>query len=267
MIASLAIYRYNAIHRKPDAGCKVCAKREKDEAEQRKRQEILGECKLIKDNLPTFKIKDACVVNGSAVELSFCLEADTPMEHPDFDHVLINYSEDSMLMDNVNTDFLKTNDIEYVLQNTIFIDGLKSGVKYYFNATAWKGNLSGTHSQVFGIVVDAVPETPHLVSVNAMHDPPKIDILLKVTDTRGSPVQRLKLYQSETVDFVESYLAQDVAINEAQKIADCFLLTINDPHLAVPYFFKVSCVNAMGESELSECSQEIMLGFCDLMQI
>jgi hypothetical protein len=42
-IASLSIYRYNAIHKKMESSvCKKCLKREKEESEQRRKQTILG---------------------------------------------------------------------------------------------------------------------------------------------------------------------------------------------------------------------------------
>lgn len=41
IIASLSIYRYNAIHRKSEGSCKVCIKRIKDEMEHKRREEIL----------------------------------------------------------------------------------------------------------------------------------------------------------------------------------------------------------------------------------
>jgi len=42
LIASLSIYRYNAIHRKVESSCKTCMKREKAEAEVKRKAGILG---------------------------------------------------------------------------------------------------------------------------------------------------------------------------------------------------------------------------------
>lgn len=57
-VASLSIYRYNAIHRKGEqVNCKICAKREKDEVEKKKREEILARLPVIQ--MPNVEIDEA----------------------------------------------------------------------------------------------------------------------------------------------------------------------------------------------------------------
>jgi hypothetical protein len=57
-VASLSIYRYNAIHRKGElANCKTCAKRDKDEVEKKRRGAIMARLPLIQ--MPSVEINEA----------------------------------------------------------------------------------------------------------------------------------------------------------------------------------------------------------------
>jgi len=47
MIATLSIYRYNAIHRKVESTCKASMKREKAEAEVKRKAGILGTLRIL----------------------------------------------------------------------------------------------------------------------------------------------------------------------------------------------------------------------------
>ncbi|KAJ3287006.1 hypothetical protein HK104_008794, partial [Borealophlyctis nickersoniae] len=71
-IASLSIYRYNAVHRKVEAVCRNCLKREKAESESKRRAEIL-------ERLPPLSTPKLTLASATSVDVSIIIPPRRPI--------------------------------------------------------------------------------------------------------------------------------------------------------------------------------------------
>ena len=96
-----------------------------------------------------------------------------------------------------------------------------------------------------------------------LHNPPAIQIIFQSPEhNKSSKVLRYKVYQSNTPDFADQYLAMDLPAEIFEfSQQDNMTITISDAHTAVPYYFKLSASNAKGESVLSSSSTETIIDF------
>ncbi|KAJ3054023.1 hypothetical protein HK097_002852 [Rhizophlyctis rosea] len=122
-IASLSIYRYNAVHRKSEGACRSCAKREKEEGEARRRADIhdkLPELTTPKLELASSTSVDVDIVvperwdpldpntntqlaNVAASEAEPTQTTATAEKHYEFSRVTLLCSDDPGMVENVRT--------------------------------------------------------------------------------------------------------------------------------------------------------------------
>ncbi|KAJ3037347.1 hypothetical protein HDV00_001772 [Rhizophlyctis rosea] len=120
-IASLSIYRYNAVHRQSDGICRSCAKRKKEESEARRRAEIY-------DKLPTLSTPHPTLTNSTTVDVQITIPdrweggsshpapsdqtsqppTTSPPPHPpekeyEFTRITLLCSDDPAMVENVRT--------------------------------------------------------------------------------------------------------------------------------------------------------------------
>jgi hypothetical protein len=245
VIASLSIYRYNAIHRKQEQQCKVCAKREKDELEQRRKSEIFAK-------LPPLEIRRLELLASDTVIAFVGCEENGPYE---YSTVTISYSDDATMNERVQSHTYGKGDVA----DGIKIEGLQSGLIYYFHVIPGHEKVTGSPSKLVSTLVDGLPDAPKISSARAKLSPPAIQILFSPSTNSGSPVTSYRLYHSQTMDFKESFLTIDEKVENIPQRGDFLVFIINEPQLAVPYYFKVSAVNLMGESVLSDISSETIV--------
>lgn len=245
-IASLSIYRYNAIHRKVDAVCKVCTKREKYEIEQLRQQEIL-------DKLPPVEISAIKVTSANSVELLIGLEYSDKYV---FSALSIVYSDDPTMTERLQTRNLEVTNYQDSFKQPVHIDGLTSGITYYFYLVAGHEKILGTPSKPVMALVDALPNAPSLSSTKVISAPEcSVEISFKAPSSTGqSTITRYKLYYSELPNFKDPFLGIDEPVENLKSSDGCLIMTLKDAQMTVPYYFKISAMNMMGEGPLSERS-------------
>ncbi|KAJ3325846.1 hypothetical protein HDV06_002231 [Boothiomyces sp. JEL0866] len=240
-IASLSIYRYNAIHRKNEI-CKACAKRQKDEAETKRKNEI----------------------RATSAEVFFQPAQDVGADASYvYSSVILKYTDDPAMVEGITKRKLDVASFQKSLKKPYLVEELAPGKVYYFNITAGHDGVFGPPSKPFSILVDALPNCPTAVSAEIMENPVAFKISFEEPAlNKGSEILRYKVYHSSTPDFRERFLALDVAKDQVDQEKDHrSSVILQDPHYTVPYYFKVSSVNTMGESPLSEASSKLIIDF------
>jgi hypothetical protein len=245
VIASLSIYRYNAIHRKQEQQCKICAKREREEKEQKRNQQIFSK-------LPPLEIEEIKVESAARALLQLGCEE---IERYEYSTISISYSDDPTMSNGVQT--IKVDKPESL--KDILVDGLTSGLVYYFRVCSGHEKVYGQPSKLASILVDMLPEAPRISSARAKLSPPAIQILFSPPVLLGSQIISYRLYRSFTSDFKEFFLAFDEQVDKLQRRGNFLVFTISDPQLTIPYYFKVSACNTMGEGPQSEVSIETIV--------
>jgi hypothetical protein len=85
----------------------------------------------------------------------------------------------------------------------------------------------------------------------------------------GSEILSYRLYQSSEHQMTQKTLVYDLPVSHFEAaIKDATIKDVNsvlsfdihEPLLAVPYFFQVAAVNAMGEGKLSDATAETIIG-------
>ena len=95
-----------------------------------------------------------------------------------------------------------------------------------------------------------------------LHNPPTIQIIFQAPEeNNSSKVLRYRVYQSNSPDFSDQYLAMDLPIEVLDDFQENITISMSDSHTAVPYYFKLTAVNIKGESELSDISNETIIDF------
>ncbi|KAJ3305664.1 hypothetical protein HDV03_001309 [Kappamyces sp. JEL0829] len=255
IIASLSIYRYNAIHRKAEATCKVCSKRERDEKESQKRAEIL-------ESLPPVLLSQLEVVSGNKVEFQVELAAHDETKQFVYSQLRLLYSDDPLMLERVQKKKLDAVSLQKASKKQFLVDGLTSGTTYYFSIASGHQDVFATPSAPVEFLVDMLPEAPTIVTTLVLHNPPTIKVVFQAPPTgQGSQLNRFRVYQSQMPDFSEKFLAIDAPSDLVDMESDNYTLHITNPQTAVPYYFKVAACNAKGEGALSEISSETVIDY------
>ena len=141
----MAIYRFNALHRKADVACKVCVKRERDELELKKRQAII-------EALPDIIISKISVVTSTSVDVDLVCSVKSEGQSKVFESLVVSYS-DNVAMANISKVVVNGKDFESSDHKTVRIEGLVSGHEYYFTATIGHKGCHGQPSKPFSLLV------------------------------------------------------------------------------------------------------------------
>jgi hypothetical protein len=174
MIASLSIYRYNAIHRKADGSCKVCLKRAKDELEEKRRIDILGTLSSDRAKFPPTYIPPVFTVQ-SATSVHVALDIFSLVEEEDkyeFSRFTIEYSTDPNMAD-VETRVIKVNNIKK--NYSLTLENLTNGSFYYFQHKIGHSDIDGQTSAPEMLLVG------NLYLIQMLLQPHLLKLVLKFT--------------------------------------------------------------------------------------
>ncbi|KAI8929388.1 hypothetical protein BC831DRAFT_444240 [Entophlyctis helioformis] len=258
-IASLSIYRYNAIHRKNDAVCKVCLKREKEETEQRRRQQI-REC-LPQPIPPTIVITSA-----TSVQVSVTMppgKTDTT----EYSWLVLACSDDpAMAVEHVKSIKIavkRDGSATEAITKVATFTGLTSGKYYYFRVVLGHLDVEGDPTRPEMVLVDALPNKPLELKTAVMFSPVAIRLIFKQPlPNGGSAITRYRVYTSPTPSFAERFFVAEMGTDELiQESDDTVALTYYDPQIAAPLYFKMAAVNTLGEGTASDASPETIVDF------
>ncbi|KAH9272283.1 hypothetical protein BASA83_005375 [Batrachochytrium salamandrivorans] len=256
-IASLSIYRYNIVHRKNDAICKVCLKREKQENESRRKQKIRSE-------LPEAIAPTVSVISDTSVKVQLTVP---PPKSPEslMSQLFLYYSNNPEMGVDAKCKTIEVNSNgEINEQSRVFtITELEKGTQYYFQVTTGHQDVESDPSDPTIVLVDAIPNPPIAISASVILSPPAIRVMFKPNpESVGSPVLRYRLFTSTTPEFLQQFLVVETETADLIKDhGDWDAVTYYDPQISVPLYFKIAAVNIMGEGQLSESSTEIILDF------
>ncbi|KAJ3072595.1 hypothetical protein HDU98_003318 [Podochytrium sp. JEL0797] len=256
-IASLSIYRYNAVHKKVDlVVCKKCEQREKEESELRRKQSIL-------DKIPTIPVPTVSVVDGCSVQVVIMAPLSNPDSHIEYTKLTLKVTTDpthstiikeySIPVKNVS-DVTEEEDKSNFLSELI-IDGLASGVYYHFLLVASNEGIEGNVSSPVSLLVDELPESPPKPEIAHSILPPMIQLFLPAysSQQKASPPLCYQIYHSNDSKMQESFLIGEVAVEVGQNLK----FTYNNARIESMHYFKVVAVNTMGVGLFSEISDPI----------
>eukprot|EP00842_Homolaphlyctis_polyrhiza_P006747 jgi/Hompol1/7073/HPOL_005179-RA len=261
-IASLAIYRYNAIHRKNDAVCKTCLKREKEELETRRKQQI-------RDRLPEPVLPVVTVTSATAVQVLVSFPAKN--DAIEYSRLSLYYSDDPAMTENVRVKKVAAAAATAVAdseskdkQKMLFISGLTSGKYYYFQVTLGQDDVESERTKPEMVLVDVLPAAPTAIKTSVILTPATAVRIVfnQPASNGGSQIKCYRVYTSTSPSFVEKFLAAEMSTDDLIHDKEDFVaIMYYDPQIAVPLFFKVAAVNVMGEGAASETSAETIVDF------
>lgn len=218
---------------------------------------------LMFEKLPSFEIKSMTVVSATSAEALFQFAQDcSPDGEYVYSSLILKYSDDPAMVDRITKRKMDSATCQKSLKKPYLIEDLTPGKVYYFSITAGHDGVYGPPSKPYSILVDELPNCPTSVSAEIVDNPTAFKIHFEEPQSnKGSEILRYKVYHSSTSDFKEKFLALDVPKEQVDFENDHRLsLILQDPHYTVPYYFKISSVNIMGESTLSESSPMLIIG-------
>ncbi|KAI9218114.1 ciliary protein causing Leber congenital amaurosis disease-domain-containing protein [Blastocladiella britannica] len=263
-IASLSIYKYNALHRKPEP-CTVCAKRDIAERESRRRKEILAA-------LPHMPKPVAKIISATSILVKIKLPGLAP-PGVNYDRVVVHCSihEDFSQVRSIKLDPIACVGTKQV--DVPFTD-LPTGKFAYMRACAMIGDVSGEMSDHETIWVDVVPPAPPAPTVATQCSPGNAALTLGITlpsAAAGTLPKFLRVYraigptdqkQSTCPPSSEFHLASQLSLMTPAPRQLSYSLP--SPTVAVPYFFCLSLVNECGESQRSAIVGPFVLDFAPM---
>ncbi|KAJ3103421.1 hypothetical protein HDU97_010167 [Phlyctochytrium planicorne] len=307
-IASLSIYRYNAIHRKLETSCKKCEQRNREEVELKRRQALL-------DKLPSLQKVELDLQTATSVNVTVPLPAPGEVEeairytikystNPSFvgettKTILVDTSaadpkarsraasivrQESSRSRSASATKVEDSVSKSTLRNRVVtVKGLTSGNIYYFHVYPSLEDVDGSPSESNSILVDEIPPAPPKPTVAAAANPPLITLTIRASkETDGSDPIRFIVYHGNDPEMKESFLVGEVdatippqpapvevePTEETDENADeekegnvevehepgTFFFHYKNPQTAIPHYFKVAAINAMGQGKFSEIS-------------
>lgn len=155
LVASLSIYRYNAMHKKHEISqeCKVCTERKRLKLEEIR-------IAAIKGKIPILEFQNIKATRGDSVSIH--LQKLNPTS--ELDSYTLFYSDDPLIKERVQTKHIKVNSGHGLELSPVTVTGLTNGISYYFKMLAANGDIEGKASGVQKVVVDCPPLQPTLVT-------------------------------------------------------------------------------------------------------
>lgn len=285
-IMTLAIYRYNAIHKKAEAGCKTCLQREKAEAELRRKE-------LIKNKLPKLPAPSVTVLTGTSALVSFSLPprksddqkiefsklwlvcstiGETPITKKlsiEFGEPLIKAIEKKTVRGKKETKIETKKaaaeksilysqfDAETKL-NSVKVNGLECGKLTSFSLIAGHLDVEGNEYESKKIIIDLVPQKIEHPTFSVERSPPTIMVHFKAPESNsGSLPYCYKILYSNQDQFSEEFLAGEYSPDNLKETS--FTFSFAQPFINIPYYFKIAAVNHGGVGAFSNISEMVKL--------
>ncbi|TPX42006.1 hypothetical protein SeMB42_g05313 [Synchytrium endobioticum] len=250
-IASLSIYRYNMLRKKSEGPCKVCSKRQRQEAESKRRQDILA-------TLPTLSMPSAIVTSATSVKVT-TTSSFACTSIPSGASLNVAYSTEPL---NCVRPTILTAPLEYkeaTNEWSVDVSDLAYGKVWYFGVYACKESVNGPIIQSEGVYVDAIPTKPQPPLTICRHTTPPSMLIRILTNNiyTGTPITTYRLYKSTNPTMQDSTLLTEISIDQTILFDSDVKMEEYDYvncQLGVTYYFAVVAVNAFGESETSEPS-------------
>ncbi|KAJ3359712.1 hypothetical protein GGF32_009057 [Allomyces javanicus] len=261
-IASLSIYKYNALHRKPEP-CKLCRKRQFEEREAQRRQAILA-------GMPRLLKPEATVVSATGISVSIDLPPVTST---------CNYDR-AVLECSLQPDFGEVEEFELSPGEhaSVPVMHLPVGQYCYLRVAASYQEFAADPSEPEVVLVDVLPNPPPAPDVSFQLNSPSITVKMNeaLEPSGGTPVHTFRLYHSTngTDFFLHKELTADhdpstpAAASEsvtstASELSSTKRTTFTDtsPAIAVSHWYAVSAVNHLGESPRSPAAGPVILDF------
>ncbi|KAJ3355961.1 hypothetical protein HDU83_002246 [Entophlyctis luteolus] len=257
-IASLSIYRYNAVHRKVEAvACKKCEQREKHEAELRKKQAIF-------EKIPKLAPPNILVTDGSTVQAVITAPYPSRENQIQYQKLTLRVSTDpaySTVVKEYDIPIKTTSDsteeeAESFTHN-LTVSNLACGKYYHFSLLASCEGIDGNISGPVSVLVDQLPSAPGKPYVAHSICPPSIEVFVEPAseDPNASPPTSYQIYHSNDPSMAESFLIGEISAETGKKLK----FSYNDVRIGTTHCFKVASVNAMGIGEFSEVSDVIVM--------
>lgn len=110
---------------------------------------------------------------------------------------------------------------------------------------------------------DGLPFAPDQPKVLVDLLPPLMTIQFGPADCTGSAIQSYRLYHSTDASMKESFLAGEIKVADVASKPDSekYKFILDNPELRVSHFFKITAVNAMGESPGSDTTEKATIDF------
>ncbi|KAL7747266.1 hypothetical protein RI367_007319 [Sorochytrium milnesiophthora] len=255
-IASLAIYRYSAMHRKPEP-CKACLQRQYEEKE-------LERQRLVIERLPRLTKPEAVVLSAKSVRLTISLPVLS--DQVQYDCIQLLYGEDLNSTDSCTSLVLeppREGDGRVFMD----LDGFTTGKYYHFRLVAYSEEFESAPSDAETVLVDLPPMPPTTPTVGIRTNPLEMNItVLPPSDNGGSSVSAYRLYHAtlpahqkpaspeQTPAPREFFLLAELKIPVSSPDAPLpkMMHRFKNPQVGVLHIFRASAVNSMGESSPSE---------------
>ncbi|TPX30345.1 hypothetical protein SmJEL517_g06076 [Synchytrium microbalum] len=252
-IANLSIYRYNMVHKKPEGPCKVCAKRERQEVEAKRRQGIL-------ETLPVLSTPTTTVTSATSVKVSATITSSIPVGEASL-RVVYSQTPITSITSATPTVVLQADQTEWTAEVT----ELEFGRSYYFGVFASRDGVNGPIHASELVYVDAIPSTPQPPSIIPRHTTPPTMLIRILTNTEyvGTPIAKYQVYKSTQPTLQDAILLTELNVDDlveseagAAKVEEFDYV---DCPLAIPFYFGVVAFNACGASCMSEASHVAVL--------
>lgn len=223
-IASLFVYKYNSLHKKP-VPCPECQKRKQQEAKQRKIQKILQLLpKLMKPKVTILENK-----------IEVFVDRPEQSETCNYDKIEVHCLQKDVIQKKL------------YLEKTMF-ENLIVGEFCHVTIIAFKDDIQGEPSPPETVMLDVIPQAPSLnVSVQANSRNPLITLQLKESQSFGTKTTAFKLYHQIDNEYLLCEISTDVYSFK--------------PQIAVAHYFRATAVNRCGESQKCNFIGPIELDF------
>ncbi|KAJ3025321.1 UNVERIFIED_CONTAM: hypothetical protein HDU68_007256 [Siphonaria sp. JEL0065] len=258
-IASLSIYRYNAVHKKADqVVCKKCEQREKEQTELRRKQTIL-------DKIPAVPAPIVSVLNGCSVQVVVAAPYSNPETHIEYEKLTLKITTDPNLTASIREIPISVklaaeaadDQDKHNFSAELTVDELESGQYYHFLLVASSEGIDGVPSAPVSLLVDELPDSPPKPAIAHSILPPIIQLFIEPfsTNQKASAPTSYQIYHSNDPNMMESFLIGEVTVELGKPLK----YTYNNARIGITHYFRVAAVNTMGVGKYSEICDPILM--------
>ncbi|KAI8618713.1 ciliary protein causing Leber congenital amaurosis disease-domain-containing protein [Chytriomyces sp. MP71] len=258
-IASLSIYRYNAVHKKAETVvCKKCVQRDKDENEFKRKQSIL-------ERIPILPVPIVSATDGNTVQVLVAAPCSNPENNVEYDKLTLKVTTDptfSTITKEFNIAVQKASELvqdadKNNFQAELTVNKLSSGQYYHFLLVASCEGIQGSPSQSASVLVDEIPIPPPKPVVAHSLLPPVIQVFVEPShlSDRSSPPTAYQIYHSNDAQMTESFLIGELTVQPGKQLSFAY----NNPRIGAAHYFKIAAINSKGVSQFSEISDAVVM--------
>ncbi|KAI9332354.1 ciliary protein causing Leber congenital amaurosis disease-domain-containing protein [Obelidium mucronatum] len=258
-IASLSIYRYNAVHKKTDQTvCKKCEQREKEQSELKRKQ-------TIQDKIPPVPSPIVSILNGCSVQVVVAAPYSNPDSHIEYDKLTLKVTTDPNLTDSIREFSIPVkmaaeavdDEDKNSFKAELSVNDLESGQYYHFLLVASSEGIDGQASAPVSLLVDELPQSPPKPAIAHSILPPIIQLFIEPFDNsqKASPPISYQIYHSNDPSMVESFLIGEVHVEHGKPLR----YTYNNARVGITHYFRVAAVNTMGVGCFSDICDPILM--------